>query len=90
MTVSKRTTIIILALVALFFAFTLHHASWRADAPKGGPRLVADRGVAPVLGNDGCVSAANAGYGAVAVGPDLAALQLAAGAGAQAIACPLD
>lgn len=85
MTVSKRTTIIILALVALFFAFTLHHASWRADAPKGGPRLVADRGVAPVLGNDGCVSAANAGYGAVAVGPDLAALQLAAGAGAQAL-----
>jgi hypothetical protein len=90
MTVSKRTTIIILALVALFFAFTLHHASWRADAPKGGPRLVADRGVAPVLGNDGCVSAANAGYGAVAVGPDLAALQLAAGAGAQAIRIPLE
>jgi hypothetical protein len=90
MTVSKRTTIIILALVALFFAFTLHHASWRAEAPKGGPRLLADHGVAPVLGNDGCVSAANAGYGAVAVGPDLAALQLAAGAGAQAIRIPLE
>lgn len=90
MTFSKRSTIIILALVALFFAFTLHHASWRADTAKGGPRLVAAKGVAPVLGPDGCVSAANAGYGAVAVGPDLAALQLAAGAGAQALHVPIE
>lgn len=90
MKLSKRATIIILALVALFFAFTLHHASWRAEAPKGGPRLVAATGVAPVLGPDGCVSAANAGYGAVAVGPDLAALQLAAGAGAQALHVPIE
>ncbi|HMU20932.1 MAG TPA: hypothetical protein PKC48_01520, partial [Sphingorhabdus sp.] len=80
MRVSKRTTIIVLVLTALFFAFTLLHASWLADAPEGGPKLVADKGVAPVLGSDGCVSAANAGYGAIAVGPDLAALQLAAGA----------
>lgn len=90
MTFSKRSTIIILALVALFFAFTLHHASWRADTAKGGPRLLAAKGVAPVLGPDGCVSAANAGYGAVAVGPDLAALQLAAGAGAQALHVPIE
>lgn len=90
MKLSKRTTIIVLALVALFIAFTLHHASWRADAPKGGPKLVAAKGVAPVLGPDGCVSAANAGYGAVAVGPDLAALQLAAGAGAQAVHIPME
>lgn len=90
MTFSKRSTIIILALVALFFAFTLHHASWRADTAKGGPRLVAAKGVSPVLGPDGCVSAANAGYGAVAVGPDLAALQLAAGAGAQALHVPIE
>lgn len=90
MRVSKRTTIIILALTALFFAFTLLHASWLADAPKGGPRLIADKGVAPVLGSDGCVSAANAGYGAVAVGPDLAALQLAAGAEADAVHIPVE
>jgi hypothetical protein len=90
MKVSKRTTIIVLALVALFFAFTLLHASWLADAPEGGPKLVADKGVAPVLGSNGCVSAANAGYGAVAVGPDLAALQLAAGAEADAVHVPVE
>lgn len=90
MRVSKRTTIIALTLTALFFAFTLLHASWLADAPKGGPKLVADRGVAPVLGSDGCVSAANAGYGAVAVGPDLAALKLAAGAEADAVHIPVE
>jgi glycerophosphoryl diester phosphodiesterase len=90
MKVSKRTTIIILALTALFFAFTLLHASWLAEAPKGTPKLVADRGVAPVLGSDGCMSAANSGYGAVAVGPDLAALQLAAGAEADAVHIPLE
>lgn len=90
MKTSKRTTIIVLALTALFFAFTLLHASWLADAPKGGPKLVADKGVAPVLGSDGCVSAANAGYGAVAVGPDLAALQLAAGAEADAVHIPVE
>lgn len=90
MRVSKRATIIVLALTALFFAFTLLHASWLADAPEGGPKLVADKGVAPVLGSDGCVSAANAGYGAVAVGPDLAALQLAAGADADAVHIPVE
>ncbi|MBK6708413.1 MAG: hypothetical protein IPG54_13375 [Sphingomonadales bacterium] len=90
MRVSKRTTILILTLTALFFAFTLLHASWLADAPKGGLKLVADKGVAPVLGADGCVSAANAGYGAVAVGPDLAALQLAAGAEADAVHVPVE
>ncbi|WP_298597234.1 hypothetical protein [uncultured Sphingorhabdus sp.] len=90
MRASKGTTIIVLALTALFFAFTLIHASWLADAPKGGPKLVADKGVAPVLGEDGCVSAANAGYGAVAVGPDLAALQLAAGAEADAVHVPVE
>jgi glycerophosphoryl diester phosphodiesterase len=90
MKTSRNTTIIILALTALFFAFTLLHASWLADAPKGKPKLVADKGVAPVLGADGCVSAANAGYGAVAVGPDLAALQLAAGAEADALHVPLE
>lgn len=90
MRVSKRTTIIALTLTTLFFAFTLLHASWLADAPKGGPKLVANKGVAPVLGSDGCVSAANAGYGAVAVGPDLAALQLAAGAEADAVHIPIE
>ncbi len=90
MKASKRTTIIVLALTALFFAFTLLHASWLADAPEGGPKLVAYKGVAPVLGADGCVSAANAGYGAVAVGPDLAALQLAAGAEADAVHVPVE
>ncbi|HMT41522.1 hypothetical protein [Sphingorhabdus sp.] len=90
MRVSKRTTIIVLVLTALFFAFTLLHASWLADAPEGGPKLVADKGVAPVLGSDGCVSAANAGYGAIAVGPDLAALQLAAGAEADAVHIPVE
>jgi hypothetical protein len=90
MRVSKRTTIIVLVLTALFFAFTLLHASWLADAPEGGPKLVADKGVAPVLGSDGCVSAANAGYGAVAVGPDLAALQLAAGAEVDAVHVPVE
>ncbi|MGL5838108.1 MAG: hypothetical protein ACRCY3_06345 [Sphingorhabdus sp.] len=85
MKLSRRNTIIILALTALFFAFTLLHASWLADAPKGMPKLVADRAVQPVTGPDSCFASANSGYGAVAVGPDVAALQLAAGSNAQAL-----
>ncbi len=57
MRVSKRATIIVLALTALFFALTLLHASWLADAPEGGPKLVADKGVAPVLGTRRLLSA---------------------------------
>jgi glycerophosphoryl diester phosphodiesterase len=85
MKVSKRTTIIVLALTALFFAFTLFHASWLADAPKGSPKLVAAAAVAPALGTDGCTATANSGYGAIAVGPDISALQLAAGSEADAV-----
>ncbi len=85
MKVSKRTTIIALILTASFFAFTLFHASWLADAPTGKPKLVAARGVVPVRGPDGCAALANAGFGGTVVGPDVAALQMAIGSNAQAV-----
>jgi glycerophosphoryl diester phosphodiesterase len=78
----KRTAVL---LALLFFAFTLLHASWFAKDPMGEPKLIADRAAEPVRDTAGCVSTANAGHGGFFSGPDIAALQTAAGAKADGI-----
>ena len=70
---------------AIFFGFTLFHASWLAEKPQGKPNLIADHGVDPVRDTNGCIAEANAGYGGATLGPDIAALQGAVGAKADAV-----
>lgn len=85
MTFTRKQTVIILIIAALAFGFTLFQASWLAQEPTGKPRLIADRAADPVRDTAGCVASANSGFGGAAVGPDIAALQVAAGSGADAI-----
>ena len=85
MQLSRKQTVIILLMAALVFGFTVFQASWLADKPIGKPKLIADHAADPVRDNSGCVASANSGYGGAAVGPDIAALQVAAGSGADAI-----
>ena len=82
---SRTQSILLLSVAALLFGFTLFHASWLADKPQGKPRLIADKGVDPVRDTAGCIAEANAGYGTASVGPDIAALQGAVGARADAV-----
>ncbi|MFN3620967.1 hypothetical protein [Sphingorhabdus sp.] len=82
---SRRQTVVILLIAAMLFGFTLFQASWLADKPTGRPKLVADRAAEPVRDAAGCVASANSGYGGSDFGPDIAALQAAAGSGASAI-----
>lgn len=85
MTLTRKQTALILFLAALAFGFTLFQASWLAEEPTGKPKLIADRAADPVRDSQGCVASANSGYGGVMVSPDIAALQAAAGSGANAI-----
>lgn len=85
MTLTRKKTVLLLFIAAIFFGFTLLQASWLADKPAGKPKLIADRSVDPVRDTAGCIASANAGYGTVAVGPDVGALQGAVGAKANAI-----
>ncbi len=85
MTLTRKKTMLLLFIAAIFFGFTLLQASWLADKPAGKPKLIADRSVDPVRDTAGCIASANAGYGTVAVGPDVGALQGAVGAKADAI-----
>lgn len=82
---TRNQTIFILLLAALVFGFTLLHASWLAPEPAGKPKLIADRAGEPVRDAAGCVSTASAGFGGFLAGPDIAALQSAAGAKADGI-----
>lgn len=82
---TRIQTILLLAVAALFFGFTLLHASWLADKPQGKPKLIADHGVDPVRDTAGCITETNAGYGTATVGPDIAALQAAVGAKADGV-----
>ena len=85
MTFTRKQTVLILTLAALFFGFSLFQASWLAEKPVGKPKLVADHAVNPVRDSAGCVASANSGFGGTIVGSDVAALQAAAGSGANAI-----
>lgn len=82
---NRQQTVIILLIAALLMVFTVFQASWLADKPVGKPKLIADHAADPVRDAAGCVASANSGYGGAAVGPDIAALQVAAGIGADAI-----
>ncbi len=85
MTFTRNQTILLLFFASLFFGFTLFQASWLADKPVGKPKLIADHAAEPVRDTAGCVASANRGYGGVAVGADIGALQAAAGQQADAI-----
>lgn len=71
--------------LAVLFGFTLFQASWIAAKPIGKPKLIADRGAEPVRDASGCSSSANGGFMTVYAGPDVSALQLAAGLGGDAV-----
>jgi hypothetical protein len=72
-------TWIILAAAALFFGFSLFHASWLAGAPEGAPLLVANKGAEPTRDTQGCAtgpSASEVGSLAMAVGNEANALNM--------------
>lgn len=82
---SRKQTIIFLFAAALLFGFSLFQASWLADKPSGNPKLIADHAAEPVRDVAGCVASANSGFGGTIFASDIAALQAAAGSGADAI-----
>ena len=72
-------TWIILAAAALFFGFSLFHASWLASAPEGVPKLIAAKGAEPTRDTQGCASgpsASDVGSLAMAVGSEANALNM--------------
>ena len=69
----------IVALLIIFGAFSLFQASWLADTPTGGPKLVASGPVDLPRDARGCTSQGAAGWGAVATSPETRMLQMAAG-----------
>jgi glycerophosphoryl diester phosphodiesterase len=60
-------------------------ASWLAAKPVGKPKLIADHAAEPIRNAAGCIVSANSGYLAVSVGPDVGALQMAAGVGGDGV-----
>jgi glycerophosphoryl diester phosphodiesterase len=76
--------------LALLFGFTLFQASWIAAKPIGKPKLIADRGAEPARDASGCSASAPGGYQTVYAGPDVGALQLAAGMGGDAVRVKLE
>jgi hypothetical protein len=81
MKLTNARSITILAVLAVLFGFTLMQASWLAAKPVGKPKLIADHAAEPVRDAAGCIADANSGYLAVQTGPDVGALQMAAGLG---------
>ena len=68
-----------MAAVALFFGFTLFHASWLAGKPEGIPLLIANKGAEPTRDTQGCArgpSASEVGSLAMAVGSEADALNM--------------
>jgi hypothetical protein len=90
MRLSRMQTWAILALAALFFGFTLFHASWIAGVPPGRPKLLAASGAQLVTDDRGCIVDAQAGYGAIDTPSDVRMLQAASGSGAQAVNIPVE
>jgi glycerophosphoryl diester phosphodiesterase len=90
MILSRTQTVIALTLIAVFFGFTLLHASWLAEEPAGRPKLIAGNAVALPTGTDGCIIDPEAGYGASLPAADIRMLQAAIGNGAGAINVPVE
>lgn len=90
MRLSRTQTWAILAIAALFFGFTLFHASWIADTPMGRPKLLAASGAQLVTDDRGCIVDVQAGYGAIDAPSDVRSLQAAIGSGAQAVNIPIE
>lgn len=68
-----------MAAVALFFGFSLFHASWLASEPEGIPLLIADKGAEPTRDTQGCASgpsASDVGSLAMAVASQADALNM--------------
>jgi glycerophosphoryl diester phosphodiesterase len=90
MILSRTQTAIALTLIAVFFGFTLLHASWLAEEPAGRPKLIAGNAVALPTGTDGCIIDPEAGYGASLPAADIRMLQAAIGNGAGGINVPVE
>ncbi len=75
----------IVALLVLFGGLSIYNASWLADAPTGGPKLLAGLPVELPRDTNGCIGSAEAGYGAVYASPETRMLQMAVGNEADAI-----
>ncbi len=78
-------SIMMLLVLAALFGFTLMQASWLAAKPVGKPKLIADHAAEPLRDAAGCIADANSGYLAVQTGPDVGALQMAAGLGGDGV-----
>jgi hypothetical protein len=76
---------IIVGVFLTFFGFSLFQASWLADAPSGGPKLVAGKAVEPSRDTQGCATYMAMGYGSAYTGPDINALAAAVGSEADAV-----
>ncbi len=80
-TIRNLLGVFVLGLVGL----SLVNASWIADAPTGGPQLLAAKPVDVPRDGGGCIAEVQSGYGGVALAPETQMLMSAAGSGAQAI-----
>jgi hypothetical protein len=76
----------VLGLFVLVLAgLSVFNASWLADAPVGGPQLLAGKPVDIPRDGSGCIANVQSGYGSVALAPETQMLLSAAGSGAQGI-----
>jgi hypothetical protein len=71
--------------VLVLAGLSLFNASWIADAPVGGPQLLAAKPVDIPRNAGGCITDVQSGYGAAMLAPETQMLLSAAGNGAQAI-----
>ncbi len=87
----KRFIINILSVIALCaLGLSFYHASWTADPPQGKIKLIADRGLTPLVDDRGCLASVNMGLEAVSFGADVGSLQTAAGSEADAVRVPVE
>jgi glycerophosphoryl diester phosphodiesterase len=85
MALSPRTRNVLGTFALLLAGLSLLNASWLADAPMGGPQLLAAKPVDVPRDNGGCITTVQSGYNNVMLAPETQMLLSAAGRGAQAI-----
>jgi hypothetical protein len=71
--------------VLMLAALSLFNASWIAEAPVGGPQLLAAKPVDIPRDGGGCIADVQSGYGGTVLAPETQMLLSAAGSGAQGI-----